>query len=437
MISIIKSKYLLTQNNDLEIFKNYSLVIQNEKIIDILSNEQAQNKYQNISNIYNFNNHVVMPGFINAHTHLPATFMRGYADDLPLETWLKKKMWPVENKIMCSEFIYDSSIYSIQEMLLNGITCFNDMFFFPKDIARAANDCKVRANIGAHIFDYPTPWVSNPNLYINDAIETYHEYKNHNLISTSLNPHAPYSVSDETFLKIKEQADKYNLKICCHLHETKKEIRKSLKEYGMRPVERLNKLGILNSDFQAVHMTQWNDDELKLFKNNNIKVIHCPESNMKLASGVCPTQRLLREGITVGIGTDGAASNNDLDIISEMRSASFLSKISTMDSTSLPANEVLNLATINNAEVMGINNLVGSLEINKQADFIAIDMNNLNTQPLYDLTSQIIYSTNSFQVTDVFIAGRQLVKNRELILFSKDYLIELADKWKAKIKALC
>lgn len=436
MITVINCKYLVTLNSDLDIFKNYSLIIKDDKILDILPQLKAKEKYQNVTRTINFNKHAVMPGLINAHTHLPATFMRGYADDLPLETWLKKKMWPVENKIMCSEFIYESSIYSICEMLLNGITCFNDMFFFSEDIAKAANDSKVRANIGTHIFDYPTPWVIGSDQYIKQGLDVYQQYKNHELISASLNPHAPYSVSDETFIKVRDAAEKYNMKICCHLHETKKEVRKSLKQYGMRPVERLNKLGILNSNFQAVHMTQWKDEEIELFKNKNIKVIHCPESNLKLASGICPTQKLLRHGITVGIGTDGAASNNDLDILLEMRTASLIAKIHNQDPTTMPALEVLNMATLNNAEVMGLEDKIGSLEINKQADFIAIDMDNLNTQPLFDLTSQLIYSTNSYQVTDVFVAGIQLVKDRDICLFSKDYLIGLANKWKEKIKAV-
>ena len=267
MLSIINCKYLVTQDSDLNIFKNYSLIIKEDKILDILPQKDALKKYHNITNIINFDNRAVLPGLINAHTHLPATFMRGYADDLPLETWLRKKIWPVENQIMCREFVYDASVYSIGEMLLNGITCFNDMFFFSEDIARAADDCKVRANIGTHIFDYPTPWVEDPDLYIKQGVEVYNKYKNHKLISTSLNPHAPYSVSDDTFIKVRDEAEKYNMKVCCHLHETKKEIRKSLKQYNMRPVERLDKLGILDSELQAVHMTQFNDSEIELFKN--------------------------------------------------------------------------------------------------------------------------------------------------------------------------
>ena len=436
MLKQINCKYLVTINENLDIFKDYALILKDNIIFDILPQNQVINTYNNIACIHSFNKHVVMPGLINAHTHLPATLMRGYADDLPLETWLKKRIWPVENKIMSSEFIYDSALYSIGEMLLNGITCFNDMFFFSKDIAKAADDSKIRANIGTHIFDYPSPWVNSADEYINQGVELHHEYKNHNLITTSLNPHAPYSVSDDTFKKVKIQAEKYNLKICAHLHETKKEIRKSLKEFGIRPVERLDKLGILNSNFQAVHMTQCNDQELELFREKDIKVIHCPESNLKLASGICHTKKFIQSGITVGIGTDGAASNNDLDILGELRTAALLAKIHNQDPTALPAIEALNMATINNAKVMGLEDKIGSLEKNKQADFIAIDMEHLNTQPLYDLNSQLVYSTNSFQITDVFVAGVQLVENRELKFMSKSELISIAQKWKDNIQKI-
>ena len=436
MLTQVNCKYLVTLNKSFDIFKNYSLIIKNDLIFDILPQDQVVKIYNNIDKTINFDKHAVMPGLINAHTHLPATLMRGYADDLPLETWLKKRIWPIENKIMSHEFIYDASLYSIGEMLLNGITCFNDMFFFSKDIAKAADDAKIRANIGTHIFDYPTSWAKTADDYITQGIEVHQEYKNHKLIFASLNPHAPYSVSDDTFIKIKKQAEKYDLKICCHLHETKKEIQQSLEEYRMRPVERLDRLEILNSDFQAVHMTQFNEKEIELFQQKDIKVIHCPESNLKLASGICPTNKLLKAGLTVGIGTDGAASNNDLDILGEIRTAALLAKIHNQNPTALPAIEAIKMATINNAKVMGLEDKIGSLEKNKQADFIAIDMDHLNTQPLYDINSQLVYSTNSFQVTDVFVAGNQLVKNRELKYLSKDKLFDIAHKWKTEIQKI-
>jgi 5-methylthioadenosine/S-adenosylhomocysteine deaminase len=411
--TLIHARWIIPVEPESVTYENHTLVIDKGRIIDLQPTDVSKLMYQGTTT-ENLTTHALLPGFINCHTHAAMTLMRGIADDLPLMDWLQNHIWPLEQKWISEAFVRDGTDLAIAEMILCGTTCFNDMYFFPNVTAQQAIQHGIRASVGLIVIDFPTVWAENSSAYIAKGLELHDQLRHQPLITTSFAPHAPYTVSDDPLQKIRTLADELEIPVNMHVHETLHEVEDALAKTGQRPLQRLHNLGLVNPSFIAVHMTQLTAKEISLFAESGAHIVHCPESNLKLASGFCPIAQCLSAGINVALGTDGAASNNDLDMIGEMRTAALLAKAVAQDASSVPAMTALRMATINGAKALGLEQETGSLTVGKSADVIAIDLDHLETQPLYNPASQIVYAASRQQVTDVWVAGRQLLKQRQL-----------------------
>lgn len=429
--TLISASWIIPIEDD-SVLKDHSIAIHNGQIHDILPTSTAIERYT-ATDHHQFDGHAITPGFINAHTHAAMNLLKGLADDLPLMTWLQEHIWPAEGQWLSESFVRDGTQLAVAEMLRSGTTCFNDMYLFPEVAADVARSAGIRACIGLIVIDFPTPWAADQASYFRKGMALHDKLKGDALIKACLAPHAPYTVNDEALSKIAALSAELNLPIHMHIHETAFEVSDALEENGERPLARLKKLGLLGPQTLAVHMTQLNDDDLALCAEHNIHVVHCPESNMKLASGICPVTELRARGINVALGTDGCASNNDLDMIGEMRSAAFLAKVQSGDASSVPAIEALRMATLNGAKALGIDDTTGSLKTGKAADLIAIDLRELETQPNYDPVSTIVYAASRNQVRHSWVNGRQLLKDRQLLTLNEQELIANAATWQSKI----
>ncbi len=427
--TLIDAKWIIPVVPSNKIFQDHSLVISEDKIIDILPFEEAHKKYKAQEHLA-LNDHALIPGFINTHTHAAMSLLKGFADDLPLNEWLNNHIWPVEGKHVSYDFVYDGSSIAIAEMIKSGTTTLNDMYFFPEATAQAATEAEIRACIGIIALEFPSAYATDFDDYIKKGIDLHNKYKTSSLISTTFAPHAPYTVSLESLKKIKQLAKDMNLHIQMHIHETAFEVEKEAAETGNTPLTNLNEIDFLGSKLLAVHMTQLTDGEIALISEKGVSIAHCPESNLKLASGFCPITKLFEDDVNVCLGTDGSASNNDLDMLGEMRTAALLAKGVSGKADAIPAHIALEMATINGAKALGIDNLTGSLEIGKQADIAAIDLSNIESKPVYDPISQIVYATTREQITNVWVAGKQLLAGRKLTTLDENKLIATAEKWK-------
>ena len=375
----------------------------------------------------------LIPGLVNAHTHNPMTLLRGIADDLPLMTWLREHIWPVEAAVIGPEFVADGMALSIAEMLRGGTTCANENYFFPDVQAAVYKKNGFRALVGAVIIDFPSAWAKSDDEYFDRACELHDAWRGDPLVGTAFAPHAPYTVSDANFERVRMLSDQLDVPVHLHTHETAQEIADSLKEYGQRPLARLDRLGLVNDRLIAVHMTQLLDAEIHLCAERGVSVVHCPESNLKLASGFCPACALERAGVTLAIGTDGCASNNDLDMIGETRTAALLAKAVANDAAGFNAHEALRAATLGGAKAIGFDHLVGSIEPGKQADIACVDLSALETQPLHNVVSQLIYATGRHQVSDVWIGGAQKLRQRVLVDMDLGGVLANARQWRDRI----
>jgi 5-methylthioadenosine/S-adenosylhomocysteine deaminase len=429
---LIDARWVIPVNPHDTVLKNHSVAIHDGRILDILPTAEAD-KYQAASR-HNLSTHALIPGLINAHTHASMNLMRGLADDLPLMTWLNDHIWPAEHKWVNEEFVADGTRHAIAEMLRGGVTCFNDMYFYPDVTAHVCAEAGMRAVVGLIMIDFPSAWASTTDEYLHKGIEVHDRYRKHPLISTAFAPHAPYSVSDEPLDKIRVLADELGMQVHIHLHETNDEIKQGLEKYGMRPIQRLNDLGLLSPELIAIHMTHLQDDEIELIAQAGAHVVHCPESNLKLASGFCPSAKLLQAGVNVALGTDSAASNNDLDMFSEMRIAALLAKGVSGDASALPAASALRMATYNGALALGIAEETGSLETGKYADVTAVDLGSIEAQPIYHPISQLVYASSRNMVSDVWVAGRQVVKSGSLTTLDRDQILADSARWQANVK---
>ena len=432
--SIIQAKWLIPMTDKGLILKNHSLIIQENMIREILPTDEA-NKYFLSSNTYHLDQHVVIPGLINSHGHAAMSLLRGFADDIPLKTWLEDKIWPAESLWVSEDFVSDGAELAIAEMLLSGSTTFSDMYFFPDLVAKAAVKSNIRAHLVSPILDFPTIWAQNPEEYIHKAMELHDNYKNNEHIYVGFGPHAPYTVSDEPLQKIATLANELDITIQIHLHETAQEVEDAQSKSGKRPISRLHELGLLTPNLQCVHMTQLNDEEINLLVNSGASVVHCPASNLKLASGFCPTAKLLDAGVNVAIGTDGDASNNELNMLNEMRLAALIGKGNSGDASTLSAWDVLEMATINGARQIGLADSIGTLESGKFADITAVNLDQINTSPVYNPASTLVYSAQASQVSHVWVAGEINVKDGKLLHLNSDNLKIKAQGWAEKIQA--
>ncbi len=411
---------------------NSGVAIKNGKIIDVAPNHELIKKYH-AQNVHKLDNHLLIPGFINTHTHAAMNLLKGFADDLPLMDWLQNHIWPAEAKWVSEEFVTQGSQLAIAEMLKSGTTCFSDMYFMPNALAKVASSIGIRANVGLTVIDFPTAWADNADQYIHKGLEVFDEFKGQSNLSFSFAPHAPYTVSNKPLEQIATLAEELDLTIQMHVHETQFEVEQAIKETGERPLARLHQLGLLSPNFMAVHMTYLNDDDIRIVKENGVHVIHCPESNMKLASGICPTWQLQQHNVNIALGTDSSSSNNDLDMLGEMKSAALLAKVGSQNAQSFNAFDILKSATIGGAKALGLENKIGSLKVGKEADIIAINLDDIATQPVYNPVSQLVYSATREQVSHVWVAGQLQLENRELIKLDEKSLIQTAKNWQQKI----
>lgn len=430
--TLIHARWIIPVEPASVTYEFHTLVIDKGRILDLLPTEAAKQKYQG-SVIENLDTHALLPGFINSHTHAAMTLMRGIADDLPLMEWLQNHIWPLEQKWMSEAFVRDGTNLAIAEMILGGTTCFNDMYFFPNITAQQAVHYGIRACVGLIIIDFPTIWAASSDEYLTKGLELHDSMRHEPIITTAFAPHAPYTVSDAPLQKIRMLADELNIPVHMHVHETAQEIEQAQALNGQRPLERLQQLDLVNPSLIAVHMTQLTADDISRYAKTGAHIVHCPESNLKLASGFCPVSDCLNAGINVALGTDGAASNNDLDMLGEMRTAALLGKAVSQNASAIPAMAALQMATINGAKAIGLEQEIGSLTVGKAADVIAIDLNHLETQPLYCPISQIVYAANRQQVTDVWVAGKRLLKNRQLTTINVTDLREKIAAWQQRL----
>jgi 5-methylthioadenosine/S-adenosylhomocysteine deaminase len=376
---------------------------------------------------------LLCPGLVNAHGHAAMTLFRGLADDLPLMTWLHEHIWPAEGRWVDEGFVRDGTDLAIAEQLKGGITCFADMYFYPREACDRVHRSGIRAQVAVPLLDFPIPGARTPDEGLHLAIELFGDLRHHPRITIALGPHAPYTVNDQNLEKIRVIADQLDAPLHMHIHETASEVEQAVAEHGERPLARLARLGLLGPNLQAVHMTQISDDDLALLVESNTSVIHCPESNLKLASGFCPVERLWQAGVNVAVGTDGAASNNDLDLLGETRTAALLAKAVAGSAAALDAHRALRMATLNGARALGLETRIGSLEVGKAADLVAFDLSGLAQQPVHDPVSQLIYATSRDCAWHVWVAGEQLLDERRLTRMDETALTAMARTWGARI----
>jgi 5-methylthioadenosine/S-adenosylhomocysteine deaminase len=415
------------------VLEAHALVVDGGRIVAVLPLAEAQTRYAPRETL-SLPGHAVLPGLVNVHTHAAMSLLRGIADDLPLMDWLQHHVWPVEAANVGPRFCEDGARLAFAEMLRGGVTCINDMYFFPDASARVAVETGVRATVGLIALDFPSAWAGSADEYIHKGLELHDALKHEPLVRTIFAPHAPYTVSDAPLLKIRQYADELGIGIHMHVHETAAEVEMAVAATGKRPWRRLRELELLGPDFIAVHMTQLTDEEIVQAAEHGVHVAHCPESNLKLASGFAPIGRLRAAGVNVALGTDGAASNNDLDLFGEMRTAALLAKAVASDARALPAAEALHAATLGGAKALGLDSEIGSLVAGKAADFIAVDLSAANTQPVYNVLSQLVYAAGREQVTDAFVAGRALLRERRLKTMDEAAALARAAEWRSRIK---
>lgn len=431
---LIHAKYLLQVNPaPVQVLVDQTVVVQDGKILDILPTNTVSSKYTSQKQTW-LNEHILMPGLVNCHGHSPMTLLRGYADDTPLEQWLQEHIWPAEMRFVTEEFCRDGTELAMAEMIRSGTTCFTDMYFFPEESAKVVERVGMRAVLGCPILMFPTKWASTTDEYFSKGLDLLRSWRGHKLVHMSLAPHAPYTITDDQLERIKALEDEGAV-IQMHVHETPTEVQDALAKGELRPLARLEKFGLLHGRFLAVHMTAVNDDDIKMVADSGANVVHCPESNTKLASGFCPVYKMMQAGVNVCLGTDGAASNNDLDMFGEMRTAALLGKLEAKNAAALNAGESLRMATINGAKALGLSDVTGSLEIGKSADMIAVRMSSVECTPFYNLASHLVYTVSRENVSDVWVDGKQLLRNRVLTTIDEQDVLRRAHAWAAKIDA--
>ncbi len=429
---LIHPRWILPVDADNSILVEHSLAVADRRILAILPTCEARRQIS-ASRELELPSQVLIPGLVNAHTHSPMTLMRGLADDLPLMTWLNEHIWPAERRWVDPDFVLAGTRLAVLEMLRGGVTCFNDMYFYPAVTAQAAAEAGQRAVVGMIVLDFPSRFAETADDYIARGLELHDQYRDHPLIRIAFAPHSPYAVSDVPLARIRILGDELEVPIHIHLHETHDEIVQSLRDHGERPLARLDRLGLLGPSLVAIHMTQLETAEIARLAQAGAHVVHCPESNLKLASGFCPVARLLDAGVNVALGTDGAASNNDLNLLGEMRTAALLAKGVAHSAAAVPAATALRMATVNGARAFGLDEEIGSLEPGKAADIVAIDLSDSHTQPIYNPVSQIVYAAGRHQVRNVWIGGRQVLRDGQPTTLDLQAIIADARVWAERI----
>ena len=429
---LIHAEWILTVDPENRQLTDHAVAIADGRIQAILPYEEARRAIQAEQTV-ELPGHVLIPGLINAHTHAAMSLLRGLADDLPLMTWLHEHIWPTEGRWVDAGFVADGTRLAVLEMLRGGVTCYNDMYFHPEVSAQVTAEAGMRAVIGMIVVDFPTGYAASPDEYIAKGLALHERYCDHPLIRLAWAPHAPYSVSDAPLQRVARLAHELGVPIHIHLHETRDEVENAVKAHGERPFARLDRLGLIGPALASVHMTQLEDAEIARLAETGASVVHCPESNLKLASGFCPVATLLEAGVNVALGTDGAASNNDLNLLGEMRTAALLGKGVSGSASAVPATEALRMATINGARALGLESEIGSIELGKSADLVALDLRDPHTQPIYHPVSQLVYAAGRHQVRQVWIRGRQVIRDGAPTTLHVAEVLSEAQIWGARI----
>ncbi|WP_295930611.1 TRZ/ATZ family hydrolase [uncultured Xanthomonas sp.] len=432
---LIEAGYVVPIEPHAVVLEDHAVAVRGSEIVAVLPTAEARTRFAPARTVSR-PDAALLPGLVNAHTHNPMTLLRGIADDLPLMVWLQQHIWPVETAVIGPEFVADGTALAIAEMLRGGTTCANENYFFADVQAAVYKQHGFRARVGTVIIDFPTAWAKTSDEYFARACEVHDQWRDDPLVGIAFAPHAPYTVNDANFERVRMLSDQLEVPVHLHTHETAQEIADSLKQYGQRPLARLDRLGLVNDRLIAVHMTQLTDAEIHLCAERGVSVVHCPESNLKLASGFCPACALQRAGVNLAIGTDGCASNNDLDMFSENRTAAILAKAVANDATALDAASTLRAATLGGARALGFGETIGSIEPGKQADLICVDLSALETQPLHNVLSQLVYATGRQQVSDVWIAGQLKLSQRVLVDMDVDALVANAREWRERIRSV-
>jgi 5-methylthioadenosine/S-adenosylhomocysteine deaminase len=415
------------------VLENHAIIIRGSRILAVIPQDQANHEFH-AREAVDLPDHVVMPGLINMHGHAAMSLFRGLADDLPLMTWLNDHIWPAEQKFISEQFIADGTQLAMAEMLRTGTTTFSDMYFFPEIVAQAAHDAGMRAQVCFPLLDFPTAWGSGPEEYFRKGADLIETWETDEFIMPAIGPHAPYTVSDGPLATALALSRETGARIQMHLHETAFEVDEAVKTSEKRPTQRIDEIGLLGPDTQCVHMTQLDDTDIDRVATSGAHVVHCPESNLKLASGLCPVQRLIDRGINVAIGTDGAASNNDLDLFGELRSAAMIAKVTAQDAAALSAHQALAMATINGARALGREHDLGSLVPGKLADLIAIDLSDPFLQPVYDPASHLVYSNHGRAVSHSWIHGVPQLQDGKLTRIDVADLTLRVNGWRERIR---
>ena len=429
--SVLHPDFLIPMVPERQILKAHSVALRDGRIASILPREDAR-LVMAVEHI-DLPDCALMPGLINAHCHASMSLFRGYADDLPLANWLQQYIWPSETHFISPDFIRDGSELAIADLILGGTTTLVDQYFFPEMTAEAVDRSGLRALLTFPVIDVETAWARDAESCINNGLALRDHYRDHDRIDVGFGPHSTYMVSEQTLSRVAVLADELDAPIQIHLHETREEVLGSVERTGMRPIDHLEQLGLLGPRTQCVHMTALGDQDIETIATQGAHVVHCPKSNLKLGSGICPAQRLLDQGINVALGTDGAASNNRLNMLNELQTASLLGKTAHSDPRALDAWTTLEMATLGGARAMGQQDRLGSIEVGKDADMIALDLSGVHHQPHYNLASSIVYANSGSEVAWSWIAGKAVVRSGQLCTLDLAELRERAAAWSAKI----
>ena len=415
------------------VLRDQALVIDAGRIVAVMSFADADRSVDARERVA-LREHVLLPGLVNAHTHAAMSLFRGLADDVSLKVWLEQQIWPREGQFVSLDFVYDGTRLAAAEMLRGGVTCCNDMYFFPDASARAFVELGMRAMLGVPILDFPTAYAPDADAYLQTGLAVRDAWKHEPGLAFSLAPHAPYTVSDATWRKVVVFARQLELPIQTHLAESTQEVAQSLERHGATPLAWLHELGVTGPEFIAIHGVHLTADDIALLAMHGGHVVHCPVSNMKLGAGIAPVAALLAQGVNVALGTDGAASNNRLDLMGEMRIAALLAKVATGDPSVLPARQALETATLAGARALGLDNAIGSLVAGKQADVIAVDLAALDVAPCYDPVSHLVHAVGRDAVTDVWVAGRRVVSGGALTTADEAAIVARARVWQDRLQ---
>ncbi len=435
--TLISARHVVPVRPRGAVLDDHAVAVDKGHVVSVLPTHEALDKFDAEERIH-LDSHILLPGLINAHTHTPMSLLKGIGGGLPMQRWLHECIFPLERDLLTPQFVRDGAELAIAEMIRGGITCFSDMYYFPKDAIDVACRARVRICCGLVVLEFETAYAADAGEYIRKGLEIHDQYKNDGRVHLMFAPHAPYTVSDETFTRIRTYSDELNLPVHVHLHETADEVRDGVEKHGARPIARLERLGLITPALRAVHMTQLTEEEIELLARRNAHVVHCPESNMKLASGICPVRSLLAHGVNVALGTDGSASNDDLDVLGEMRSAALLAAVSGAaqdDARPFDAAGALDMATINGAEALGIGKIAGSIEKGKAADLTAVECTTIEAIPLHDVIGHLVYSAGRGEVSDVWIGGQRVLRERVLTTIDEQALCSETEKWRRKIAA--